>query len=341
MKASLPLTDLPVDSRWIDLQYRLGQRAGHYESYFLRANHPDKPQALWIRYTLFQAAGHPESAIGELWAIWSDADRQEVIALQQDIPLEQCDLAPRRLRLGEAFLQPQQARGMLQQGTEQLGWNLQFGDGQVPLLCLPAALYHSPLPKAKLMVAQPNARFTGELSIKGETRRIERWQGSVNHNWGRKHTDAYAWGQVAGFDNAPESFFEIATARLQLGSLWTPPLTLAVLRHQGQEYRFNQLHRLVQAKGDYRFFEWRFELRNSHYQLQGQISAPRETFAGLPYKNPPGGIKTCLNSKLAQCELQLTRRSATPVRLTTLHRAAFEILTDASDHGIAVLGGMP
>ena len=35
---------------------------------------------------------------------------------------------------------------------------------------------------------------------------LERWIGSQNHNWGRKHTDSYAWGQVAGFDDAPQTF---------------------------------------------------------------------------------------------------------------------------------------
>jgi hypothetical protein len=49
------------------------------------------------------------------------------------------------------------------------------------------------------------------------------WVGSQNHNWGSKHTDRYSWGQVAGFDAHPESFLEVATARLKLGPLWTPP----------------------------------------------------------------------------------------------------------------------
>ena len=30
-----------------------GHDNGHYESYFLRANHPDRPLAFWIRYTIF------------------------------------------------------------------------------------------------------------------------------------------------------------------------------------------------------------------------------------------------------------------------------------------------
>ena len=47
----------------------------------------------------------------------------------------------------------------------------------------------------------------------------------------------------------------------------------------------------------------------------------------LTYYNPPGGDHTCLNSKLAACEVTLERPREPPVTLTTRYRAAFEILT--------------
>jgi hypothetical protein len=46
--------------------YQPGQMTGHYESYFVRANHPTRPLAFWIRYTLFSPKQHPENALGEL-----------------------------------------------------------------------------------------------------------------------------------------------------------------------------------------------------------------------------------------------------------------------------------
>ena len=40
----------PTDQAWLDgARYVTGQRAGHYESYYQRANHPDRPLAFWIR----------------------------------------------------------------------------------------------------------------------------------------------------------------------------------------------------------------------------------------------------------------------------------------------------
>jgi hypothetical protein len=75
--------------------------------------------------------------------------------------------------------------------------------------------------------------------------------------------------------------------------------------------------------------------------VEGRISAPREAFVGLCYRNPPGGVKHCLNTKLAACELTLTHRQtgqkSMTETLTTRHRAAFEILTDDRDHGVPIL----
>ena len=48
------------------LRYCPGQRKGHYESYFIRANHPTAAKAFWIRYTIFSPKNRPEAAIGEL-----------------------------------------------------------------------------------------------------------------------------------------------------------------------------------------------------------------------------------------------------------------------------------
>ena len=60
------------------------------------------------------------------------------------------------------------------------------------------------------------ARFSGSLTVDGEKVDIAGWIGSQNHNWGSRHTDRYAWGQVAGFDEQPDAFLECSTARLRM-----------------------------------------------------------------------------------------------------------------------------
>jgi hypothetical protein len=65
------------------------------------------------------------------------------------------------------------------------------------------------------------------------------------------------------------------------------------------------------------------------------MTAPHGAFVGLRYDNPPGGVKTCLNTKLAACEVTVDdRRARRRQTLATAHRAAFEILTDAAEHSV-------
>jgi hypothetical protein len=205
-------------------------------------------------------------------------------------------------------------------------------------LLLPESLYDAPFPKAKALVGSPMAVFEGTLEVDGTKVVIDGWTGSQNHNWGSKHTDEYAWGQVAGFDDAPETFLELSTARVHLGPLKTPWMTPIVLRHAGTEHRLNAIPTAIRAKGRYEPFRWEFASKSDAVAVEGLIEASPRAFVGLPYDNPPGGRKTCLNSKIASCRITITPRGERAVTLHTRSRAAFEILTERNDHGVPVLG---
>jgi hypothetical protein len=163
------------------------------------------------------------------------------------------------------------------------------------------------------------------------------WRGSQNHNWGSRHTDRYAWGQVAGFDNAPDAFLECSTAQIKLGPFFSPRLTVVVLRDEGQETALNGLLQAVRASGRVDFFTWTFDTRSPQAHISGRIHAPASAFVGLSYQNPPGGKKICLNSKLASAEITVQRQGRPTRTLVTKHRAAFEIITDRRDHGVPIV----
>ena len=202
---------------------------------------------------------------------------------------------------------------------------------------LPAKLYAGGFPKAKALVGAPNALFSGRLTVDGREVVVTGWQGSQNHNWGRRHTDRYAWGQVAGFDNAPDAFLECCTAQVKLGPVWSPRLTLVVLREGNEEIALNGLWRAVRAAGHFDFFTWTLDAKSPQARIHGRIQAPASAFVGLRYRNPPGGAKTCLNTKLARAAITVAQPGRPPRILETTHRAAFEILTDRADHGVALV----
>jgi hypothetical protein len=323
---------------WNRCRYVERDTGGHYESYFQRANHPERPLAFWIRYTVFSPKGRPNDAVGELWAIYFDGERNSVTAVKEVVPIRDCRFAQRGLdvRIGQASLTDGRLQGRASSGANALQWDLRYTGDESPLLLLPESFYTRALPKAKALVGTPSAVFYGTVTVNGAAVDVHGWVGSQNHNWGSKHTDSYAWGQVAGFDGAPSAFLECSTARLKLGPLWTPPLTLVVLRLDGEEIRLNSLAQAFRAHGDFDFVSWRFDTRTPAVRLRGSIHAPKSLFVGLTYNNPPGGTKTCLNTKLAACELTVERTGQAPRTLTTRHRAAFEILTDRQDHGVPI-----
>ncbi|HET7500544.1 MAG TPA: hypothetical protein VFK02_06055 [Kofleriaceae bacterium] len=319
---------------WNGARYKPGDPGGHYESWFQRANDPRRQRAFWIRYTIFAPRSRPADAVGELWAIAFDRERDQITAVKQVHPIHACTFATERLdvAIGEARLDDGALHGSARSRGHTIAWDLRFSGGQAPLLLLPERLYSTPVPKAKSLVGRPLARFTGTLVIDGETLAIDDWAGSQNHNWGTRHTDRYAWGQVAGFDDAPDAFLECSTARLKIGPVWSPWLSPVMLRLGGETLAWNGLGRAIRARARYAPYDWHIETTGSAGTIAVAITASPTDFVALRYDNPPGGVKICLNSKIARCEVML-RRNGTTTHLRS-SRAAFEILDDTAPPGV-------
>jgi hypothetical protein len=328
-----------VKDAWNGARFDATSSEGHYESWFQRANHPDRPLAFWIRYTIFRPATAPADAVGELWAIWFDGDRGRISAAKEVAPLAKCSFAPRGIdvTIGSAILDDSHLEGAARGRDHELEWSLRYTGDAAPLLLLPRGLYERSFPKAKALVGTPGADFNGTVTVDGETIEVHAWRGSQNHNWGSRHTDSYAWGQVAGFDGAPDVFLECSTAQIRLGPVWTPRMSLVVVRDGDDEYALNSLGQALAARGRCDGFDWRIDTRSANAAVRVHIHAPSSAFVGLVYGNPPGGNKTCLNTKLASCELTLECDGRKPRTWTTSHRAAFEILTDRGNHGIEIV----
>jgi len=327
---------MPTASRefWNGARYEPDATTGHYESWFQRANDPGGRRAFWIRYTIFAPRGRPADAVGELWAIAFDRETSRIVATKQVHPISRCTFARDRLdvAIDTARLDDGALRGAAASHGHAIAWDLRFTGGQPPLLLFPERFYATPVPKAKVLVGRPLARFTGTLTVDGDTLTIDDWVGSQNHNWGSRHTDRYAWGQVAGFDEAPDGFLECTTARLKLGPVWTPRMSLAVMRLGDETLAWNGLARAISATGIYAPFEWRLETSGPAGDIKIAIAADPADFVALRYGNPPGGAKVCMNSKIARCEVTLVRAGVTTVLRSS--RAAFEILDDVAPAGV-------
>jgi hypothetical protein len=201
---------------------------------------------------------------------------------------------------------------------------------------LPLEFYSRGFPKAKVLTGVPLADFRGHLLVDGTNVDLNGWRGSQNHNWGLKHTDQYAWGQVAGFDADPDAFLECSTARVKIGPLWTPWLTNLVLRLRGREIQLNSLGQMLRNQGRYDYFSWTIECRRGPMHVTVSFSSPSHRFVALGYDDPPGHQRTCLNTKIAACRVRVTEGDQPPIDLTTESRAAFEILAVDDNHGTPI-----
>jgi hypothetical protein len=327
--------------RWNATRYVAGDEGGHYESWFQRANHPTRPLAFWVRYTIFSPRGRARDAVGELWAIVFDGERRRVVAVREEVPVARCAFSGRGLdvAIDGRRLDARGLSGSASLAGHTIAWDLRYAAGGAPLLLLPERLYEGAFPKAKALVGAPLARFDGSLDVDGERIDVDGWVGSQNHNWGSRHTDRYAWGQVAGFDGAPDAFLELSTARVRVGPVLTPSMTVLVLRLDGAEHRLSAIPTALRARASYAPFRWTFDTRRGGVRVRGVIEAPSWAFVALPYGNPPGGTKWCLNSKIARCDLVVSAPGRPDRALCTESRAAFEILRDAPPPpGAQVLG---
>jgi len=175
--------DIPDTGFWQGARYRSGQTAGHYESWFLRANHPQRNEAFWIRYTVFSPQGRPDDAIGELWVIHSNGETHQIRAAKQEVPIGACRFAAHGLdvQIGSATLQSGRLVGAAAQ-PHAIAWDLHYRGGDAPMLFLPPGLYSTSLPKAKAVAQRPHVVFSGSITVDGEVMVVDDWVG----RWGKE-----------------------------------------------------------------------------------------------------------------------------------------------------------
>jgi hypothetical protein len=163
-------------------------RAGLYESFYLRAVHPERPLGVWIRYTVHKPPGAGGTARGRAAAGWAAAGRTaggraaggpgpiprgsvwctvfdgaERRPLMYKLTTEELSVpADGWIAVGESQLGPARAEGACGEAR----WSLRFASGEPELRHLPRALlYRTPLPRTKLTSPLPAARFEGALVL--------------------------------------------------------------------------------------------------------------------------------------------------------------------------------
>jgi hypothetical protein len=314
----------------------------YYESRFIRANHPEQALAVWLRETLLlPTAGE---SVADVWVMVFDPDGAGNRALKVGHPIEASDYRYETgadawtARIGETSIDDACAQGTVTGAGRSAAWGLRIDAGdEPPVKLLTDRGYQAPFPTAKTLVRHPLATFDGQLEIDGTRLDVQHWTGSVNHNWGKRHTPAYAFGQVCGFDDAPEATLEIVTAHAAIGPVSLPAATLFVLRHGGREFAVRSILATRRTHGAYRPFSWSFGGRVGNVTMEGEITAEVSDVIGLTYFDTTGHTKYCYNSALATCRIRLSGSGLDDVELIAARRAMFEILLPQPHESVPLL----
>jgi hypothetical protein len=265
--------------------------AAGYESWFLSARDPDAPRALWIRRTLLRPAPGPATAA--LWCTVLDpALGPQPVVIKEVFPAfpPGTVAGPSRFA-GSADLDGRHAR-----------WDLSVASDLPPLRPLrPERLYRAPLPRTKLEASVPDGLVSGVLEVDGHQLALDRWRGTVGHNWGTEHADSWVWLHAAGFPDAPDSWLDLVLARIKVGPARSPWTAFGGLGLDGQTVLLGGLGRRPSVSANSRRLT--AAVPSAHGRLFLTVTAADDDAATVTYADPGGGDRLVTHAARATVRL--------------------------------------
>jgi hypothetical protein len=314
----------------------VGSGRGHYESFYMRAVHPERPLGVWIRYTVHKRPD--DRPQGSLWFTLFDAEGGRPRA-------SKVTLAPHETHagdtdyvvLGDSRFGPGRVTGRA--ATEQCdaSWDLGFTSDEEPFRHLPRDwMYRAAIPRTKPLSPHPLAMWTGRVTVDGREIAIDGWPGMVGHNWGAQHAERWIWTHGVAFDGHPRTWLDGALGRIKLGPATTPWIANACLSIDGERHRLGGPGRVRATEVRETPTRCDFTLPGKGIVVRGSVHAPTERFVGWVYADPDGPEHNTVNSSIATMELTVDRPGRAPLELRTGHGAAYELGMRERDHGIPI-----
>ncbi|MDE3069670.1 MAG: hypothetical protein KGJ43_02960 [Acidobacteriota bacterium] len=297
--------------------------AGHYESYYLKATHPDGGLGIWIRYTVHKRPGGRPKAF--LWFTLFDAERG-VSAAKVEGPEPRVDGGERYIGIGESHLGHGRIVGSAPSEPVPASWDISFDSPEPPVWHLPHPwMYSAPFPRTKVLSPHPAVALHGSARVGDRIIDLDGWQGTIGHNWGAEHAHRAIWIHAAGFEGRERSWLDLAIGRIRLASLTTPWIANGVLCLDGRRHRLGGFRRLRATHIDETPELCRFALAGGDLSIEGSVGADRRDFVGWIYAQPDGSQRQTVNCSIADMRLTVLRRHAEPLVIECRGAAAYEL----------------
>jgi hypothetical protein len=315
---------------------KVAAKAGHYESFYIKACRPGGGQGIWIRHTVHKRPG--AEATASIWFVLFDREAEGPRATKVTVPSEQLS-APLGswIRVDKAEIGPGSASGSIETEALSASWELSFAGDAKPCKYLPADwLYEAPLPRTKFVAPFPDASFDGRLEIDGEAIELSDWPGMIGHNWGSEHAERWVWLEGTGFAGDEETYFDAGAARVKAGRWTTPWLPSGMLMLDGEAHRLGGFGQIRDASIEARPTTCEFILPGKDIVVRGRVSAPQKDFVGWVYADPKGPEHNTVNCSVSDLELTIERPAEPPRQLSLRAGAAYEFGMRETDHGIPI-----
>jgi hypothetical protein len=311
-------------------------KAGHYESFYVKACRPGGGQGIWIRHTVHKRPGAEPNA--SIWFALFDRDAEGPRATKVTVPAAELSApAGSWVNVDGAEIGPGRAVGAVDTDAVKASWELTFSGDAEPCKYLPSdRLYETRLPKTKFVAPFPNARFDGRLEIDGEEFEIGGWPGMIGHNWGSEHAERWVWLEGTGFEGSPDTYFDAGAARIELGPWTTPWVPSGMLMLDGKAHRLGGFGQIRDARIEESAGECSFVLPGKDIVVRGKVSAPKKDFVGWVYADPKGPEHHTINCSVADLELTVERPALPSLQLSLPAGAAYELGMRETDHGIPI-----
>ena len=307
----------------------LGQEAGHYESFYLKACDPDGGRGVWIRYTVHKRPG--EAPKGSLWFTLFGPEGPRAVKVTTE---ELSAPSGRYIAIGPSSFAAGNVQGSASADSLDASWNLDF-ESEPPLFHLPRDwMYTAPVPRTKLLSPHPGALFNGRVTVAGEQLVLDRWPGMVGHNWGAEHAERWIW--MHGSFHNPDGWLDMAIGRIRLGPWTVPWIANGALSLGGERLQLGGLERVRATKVSETPQGAEFVLPGKGVKVRGRVSAPRERFVGWIYADPDGSEHNTVNCSVSDMELTVERDGGAPQTLRSAGMAAYELGMREKDHGMEI-----
>lgn len=315
---------------------KVAEKAGHYESFYVKACRPGGGRGVWIRHTVHKRPGAEPNA--SIWFTLFDREAEGPRATKVTVPAGELSVPEGGwIRVTDAEIGPGRARGAVGGDTLTASWDLTFSGDAEPCQYLPSErLYETRLPKTKFVAPFPDARFSGRIEIDEETIELDGWPGMIGHNWGSEHAERWVWLEGTGFVDAPDTYFDAGAARIKLGPWTTRWIPSGMLMLEGEAHRLGGVGQIRAAKIEESAGECSFVLPGKDIVVRGKVSAPKKDFVGWVYADPDGPEHNTINCSVADLELTVERPAEPPRTLSLPGGAAYELGMRETDHGIPI-----